>query len=88
MKPIRRHHTFEKHFRSRISPHTKLVKRFEQRLALFVHGVRDYPLDDHTLIGTKKDLRAYSIGGDLRVVYRETDTYYEFLDVGSHNQVY
>lgn len=51
-------------------------------------GVRDYPLDDHALVGTMKGLRAFSIGGDLRVVYRETDTHYELLDVGSHNQVY
>lgn len=88
MKPIRRHRIFEKHFRNRIAPHDKLAKRFEQRLALFVRGVRDYPLDDHPLGGTMKGLRAYSIGGDLRIVYRETDDYYEFLDVGSHNQVY
>jgi addiction module RelE/StbE family toxin len=57
-------------------------------LQLFTEGVRDYPLDDHTLVGTMKGLRAFSVGGDLRVVYRETDEYYEFLDVGSHNQVY
>lgn len=88
MKPIRRHNTFEKHFRSRILPYDKLTKKFEQRLALFIQGVRDYPLDDHPLIGTMKGLRAFSIGGDIRVVYRETNTYYEFLDIGSHNQVY
>jgi len=35
-----------------------------------------------------KGLRAFSVGGDLRVVYRETEEYYEFLDIGSHNQVY
>jgi len=88
MKPIRRHHAFEKHYQSRISPHKKLVRQFEQRLELFLQGVRGYPLDDHPLGGTMKGLRAYSLGGDLRVVYRETDQYYEFLDVGSHNQVY
>lgn len=88
MKPIRRHQTFEKHFKSRISPHRKLVKEFEIRLTLFIDGKRNYPLDDHPLGGTMKGLRAYSLGGDLRVVYRETDEYYEFLDVGSHNQVY
>ena len=35
-----------------------------------------------------KGLRAFSIGGDLRVVYQETEDRYELLDVGSHNQVY
>ena len=66
----------------------KLVLQFEQCLELFIAGIRDYPLDDHPLTGTMKGLRAYSLGGDLRVVYRETTEYYEFLDVGSHNQVY
>lgn len=88
MKPIRRHRTFEKHFISRIAAHQKLVKQFEQRLELFVQGVRDYPLDDHPLVGTMKGLRAYSVGGDLRVVYRETADHYEFLDIGTHDQVY
>jgi addiction module RelE/StbE family toxin len=88
VKPIIRHKQFDKHFRTRIAPNPKLVKQFEQRLALFIQGVRDYPLEDHALIGTMKGLRAFSVGGDLRVVYHETNQYYEFLDVGSHNQVY
>jgi addiction module RelE/StbE family toxin len=88
VKPIIRHRQFEKSFRSRISPNQKLVKQFKQRLEFFMGGVRDYPLDDHALVGTMKGLRAFSIGGDVRVVYRETDEYYEFLDIGSHNQVY
>ncbi len=88
MKPIRRHRIFEKHFRSRILPNKKLVNQFEIRLALFMHGIRNYPLDDHPLGGSMQGLRAYSLGGDLRVVYRETEEFYEFLDVGSHNQVY
>lgn len=88
MKPIIRHRQFEKNFRSRISTNPKLVKKFKQSLELFIDGVRDYPLDDHDLKGNMKGLRAFSIGGDLRVVYRETDELYEFLDIGSHNQVY
>lgn len=88
MKPIRRHKTFEKHFLSRIAPNEKLVKQFEQRLGLFMQNVRDYPVDDHALIGNMKGLRAFSAGGDIRVVYRDVDEYYEFLDIGSHNQVY
>ncbi len=88
MKPIRRHRKFEKNFKSRISPNPKLKKQFVGRLELFKAGIRDYPLDDHALVGAMKGLRAFSIGGDLRVVYRETEEHYEFLDIGSHNQVY
>lgn len=88
MKPIIRHRQFEKNYRSRIGSSHKLVRQFSQRLELFINGVREYPIDDHALIGTMKGLRAFSIGGDIRVVYRETEDYYEFLDIGSHNQVY
>lgn len=88
MKPIIRSSKFVKNFKTRISPNQKLKKRFEARLQLFTEGIRDYPIDDHALVGTMKGLRAFSIGGDLRVVYRETDEYFEFIDVGSHNQVY
>lgn len=88
MKPVIRSKQFEKNFAKRIAVSQKLKKQFSQRLGLFVDGVRNYPLDDHALVGTMKGMRAFSIGGDLRVVYRETDSHYEFLDVGSHNQVY
>lgn len=88
MKPIRRHKNFIKSFRSSVSNNSKLQKQFEQRLQMFINGDRGYPLNDHALIGTMKGLRAFSVAGDLRVVYRETEEYFEFLDIGSHNQVY
>ena len=88
MKPIIYHKQFKKNLQKRILPYPKLTKQFEQRLKLFAEGARDYPLDDHALVGAMKGLRAFSIGGDLRVVYQETKECYELLDVGSHNQVY
>jgi addiction module RelE/StbE family toxin len=88
VKPIIRSRTFEKNFKARISPNQNIKKRFETCLQQLIDGIRDYPLDDHSLVGTMKGLRAFSIGGDIRVVYRETDEYFEFLDVGSHSQVY
>lgn len=88
MKPIIYRKQFKKNLQKRILSNPKLVMQFEQRLKLFAEGLRDYPLDDHALIGTMKGLRAFSIGGDLRVVYQETAECYELLDVGSHNQVY
>ena len=88
MKPIVYRRQFKKNLQKRILVNSKLAKQFEQRLKLFAKGVRDYPLDDHALVGTMKGLRAFSIGGDLRVVYQETEECYELLDVGSHNQVY
>ena len=88
MKPIYRNNTFEKHFRARISHNENLVKQFEFRLAMFIDVVRGRPLNDHGLKGETYMFRAWSVAGDIRVVYRETEEYYEFLDIGSHNQVY
>lgn len=88
MKPIYRDKTFEKHFKARITPNKNLVEQFELRLAMFREGVRGKPINDHGLKGKKRMFRAWSVAGDIRVVYRETDEYYEFLDIGSHNQVY
>ena len=55
---------------------------------MFMSGVRGNPINDHGLKGKKRMFRAWSVAGDVRVVYRETEDYYEFLDIGSHNQVY
>ncbi len=88
MKPIKRDRTFEKHFRQRISPHEKLVSQFKERLALFMTGQLGYPLHDHALTGKLAGKRAFSVAGDIRVVYVELQDSIVFLDIGSHNQVY
>lgn len=88
MKAIRFHRTFEKHFASRVKNNTKLLAQFDDRFDLFERGERDWPLDDHALTGTMAGKRAFSITGDVRVIYLETATYITLIDVGTHNQVY
>jgi addiction module RelE/StbE family toxin len=88
MKKLIRTKPFLKAYQKRILPRRKLDKQFEERLELFLSGERDYPLYNHPLTGTMSGMRAFSIANDIRVVYRETDDAYEFIDIGSHNQVY
>ncbi len=88
MKQIKRDKTFEKHFKQRISPNEKLTKQFEQRLGLFIKGELGYPIYDHNLTGKLSGKRAFSIAGDIRVVYIDFENFIVFLDIGSHNQVY
>lgn len=88
MKRIQFAKKFSKNYLVRISRNPSLKKQFDERYQMFISGVRGYPLFDHALSQNMKGLRSFSLGGDLRVVYRETETYYEFLDVGTHNQVY
>lgn len=88
MKPIKRDRTFEKHFKQRIRPNEKLVSQFTERLALFITGNLGYPLNDHALAGKLSGRRAFSIAGDIRVIYVELEDMIVFLDIGSHSQVY
>lgn len=88
MKQIDFDKKFIKHYKLRIQSRPKLSKQYDSRYRLFCGGERGRPLDDHALSGNKLGLRAFSVGGDIRVVYKEAVETYVFLDVGSHNQVY
>ncbi|HVC36685.1 MAG TPA: type II toxin-antitoxin system YafQ family toxin [Candidatus Dormibacteraeota bacterium] len=88
MKPIRLTKDFDKSYKKRILPNRNLRDTYANRIAAFQKGERDSLLDDHALKGRMKGKCAFSIVGDVRVVYEETDSTYIFLDVGSHNQVY
>ncbi len=79
---------FYKYFNKRIKPHAKLRIQFYERLTLFQQNPRNPLLRDHKLSGKKTGFRAFSITGDIRVIYSiEGDIIY-FIDIGSHNQVY
>jgi mRNA-degrading endonuclease YafQ of YafQ-DinJ toxin-antitoxin module len=88
MKPVKRDKTFEKHFKKRIIPHGKLTRQFEDRFIRFVTNEKGTPLNDHELSGKLAGKRAFSITGDIRVVYVELENAYVFLNIGTHNQVY
>ena len=88
MKTIIRDKTFAKHYLKRISPNQQIVKQFEARVKRFLQAERSKTIGDHPLTKNKTGQRAFSITGDIRVVYTETDDAYIFQDIGSHNQVY
>lgn len=79
---------FLKSYKSRVSNNLKLSKKYNERYLLFCQSEKGSPINDHVLIGKKLGLRAFSISGDIRVVYKETEDSFIFLDIGTHNQVY
>lgn len=79
---------FTKHYAKRILGNKKLEKQFDERVALFFEGVRERPISDHALTGKLAGKRSFSITGDVRLVYKEADDSFVFVDIGSHNQVY
>ena len=85
---VARHRQFKKHFKSRISKNPKLVKRFHNRLEMFIVNSKDPTLKDYKLIGKKRGFGAFSLIGDIRVVYKRINNKIVLYDIGTHNQVY
>jgi addiction module RelE/StbE family toxin len=80
--------SFEKAYARRIARNEKLKKAYTKRYCLFAQGERGYPIHDHALTDSLAGKRAFSIGGDLRVIYIELSSAIIFVDIGSHSQVY
>lgn len=80
--------TFIKHYKKRILHKSSLKEKFEERLDIFLSNPKDPILKDHPLKGKKEKLRAFSITGDIRVVYIINNNIAYFFDIGTHNQVY
>lgn len=80
--------SFKKSFQKRFSYNTKVKTALKKRIALFLENPTHELLKIHPLIGSLKGLYAFSVTGDIRVVYYcEGDKIY-LVDIGSHNQVY
>ncbi|OGV96951.1 hypothetical protein A2W24_02390 [Microgenomates group bacterium RBG_16_45_19] len=83
------HRVFVKHFKQRLGSDWNLLSRYEERFQVFLRDRNDRLIKDHSLTGKLKGKRAFWVAGDLRVVYREKKPgIIEFMDIGSHNQVY
>jgi mRNA-degrading endonuclease YafQ of YafQ-DinJ toxin-antitoxin module len=89
MITIRKHPIFTKHYRKRILSHPALHRRFKERFAWFCDNPHNPVLTDHPLKGDKSGKRAFSITGDIRVIYTGSlEKEIVLLDIGTHNQVY
>ena len=81
--------TFVKHYKKRIAPYYSLKKKFAERVKLFAENKDNPILRNHPLSGDLQNYYAFSITGDIRVVYKyEAKETALFYDIGSHNQLY
>jgi addiction module RelE/StbE family toxin len=85
---IRWHKDFQKHYKKRILPFKNKDLKFKERVAIFINNPSSPIIKDHQLKGDKSKFRAFWIGGDLRISYKRNGSEIEFMDVGTHNQVY
>ena len=85
---IKYHKQFSKNFKKRIASNPKLITQFRTRLNLFIENPNDSLLKEHKLIGKLSTYRAFSITGNIRVVYKIVNNDLWFYDIGTHDQVY
>lgn len=81
-------HAFIKAHRKRIISQKRLYKKFKERTRMFEQNPADPILNDHALKGKLDQKRAFSVTGDVRVIYYIHDGTAFFVDIGTHNQVY
>lgn len=80
---------FKKNFNKRIPINSPLDKKYQERLKLFNKQTNDPFIKSHKLAGKFQGYSAFSITGDIRVIYvQESEDTVLFIDVGTHNQVY
>lgn len=86
---IERHPNFKKSYKKRIASNPQLVKKTEDRITLFKNDQTNPLLKDHQLTGARNAFRAFSITGDIRIIYLQVSKdHVILLDIGTHNQVY
>ncbi len=86
---IELHPDFKKSYKKRISNKPRLASKTKERIKLFQDDPNDPVLRSHQLKGAKKNLKAFSVTGNIRIVYlRISENHVVLLDIGSHNQVY
>lgn len=82
------HKIFLKHYQKRIVPVHSIDQAFQRRLESFLLDSSHPLLKDHKLVGVKADYRAFSVTGDIRVVYQRVGDVVILYDIGTHAQVY
>ncbi|MBU1129795.1 type II toxin-antitoxin system mRNA interferase toxin, RelE/StbE family, partial [Patescibacteria group bacterium] len=60
-----------------------------KRLKIFLKNPSHPLIKDHKLIGSKSNLRSFSVTGDIRLIYKKiSNNTIVLMDIGTHNQVY
>lgn len=69
--------------------HPLLYKRADERIKIFERKPNDTPLHNHVLKRKMKGKWAFSVTGDIRIVYEwKSKTVVRFLAIGGHKKVY
>lgn len=79
---------FRRSFSRLVAKNELLKQTFHEHMMLFSKEPGHPSLRDHALQGKLVGYRAFSVGYDLRALYRKTKTECIFFDIGTHDDVY
>ena len=79
---------FRRSYKRLVSRSEELRKIVAERVRLFSENPDTHLLKDHILKGKLQGYRAFSIGYDLRILYRKEKDVYVFFDIGTHDKIY
>ena len=82
---IHLHKNFEKPY-SKLSPAIK--EKFKERRNLFMNNPFNPILNNHSVDKAYPGCRSINITGDYRVIFRQNDNLVEFINIGTHSQLY
>lgn len=86
MLKIEEHHLFRKYLK-RLTVKQRVI--YQERIKILVFNPRHPILRLHALKGNLSGLYAFSLGGDLRVIFERVGQNHILLHkIGTHNQVY
>ena len=80
---------FKRSYKKRIGGNALLKNKFWEAIEVFCRNPYDAKLKTHKLTGKLKDLWAFSVSHDCRVIFKMIDSSTALLvDIGSHEEVY
>lgn len=79
---------FRRSYKKLIANNEILKSTMASKMQLFSKNPQDVSLKDHPLKGKLKGYRSFSIGYDLRAIYRREKEELIFFDIGTHDEVY
>lgn len=79
---------FRRSYKRLVLKNAVIKKLVDERCVLFSADSKNILLKDHSLGGKLASYRAFSIGYDLRVMYRQEHNECIFFDIGTHDDLY
>lgn len=79
---------FNRSYKRLIAKNEKLKETVNEKILLFEQNTNHEILKDHPLKGKLYGYRAFSIGYDLRLIYKKIGAVYVFYDIGTHDDIY